>query len=137
MNGSDANSFGYRREQKMNKKDRTQRIRELNDQFRRTGRDGQQLITPETYRLCKAWPTPIIRQALPEVPTGRRGISEEVPTRSKRHRHLAASPSVDRIRCGRSIVLLTLYQTTLVHFVRETQRTYRSVGSSHLTGAIA
>lgn len=46
MNGSDANSFGYEKEQSVNKRDRTQRIRELNDQFRRTGRDGQQFITP-------------------------------------------------------------------------------------------
>jgi hypothetical protein len=46
MNGSDANSFGHDKEQNMNKKDRTQRIRELNDQFRRTGRSGQQFITP-------------------------------------------------------------------------------------------
>lgn len=46
MNGSDANSSGYEKEQNMNKKDRTQRIRELNDDFRRTGRGGQQFITP-------------------------------------------------------------------------------------------
>lgn len=46
MNGSDANSFGYEKEQNTNKKDRTQRIRELNDQFRRTGQGGQQFITP-------------------------------------------------------------------------------------------
>ena len=45
MNGSDANSFDHKEERKMNKRDRTQRIRKLNDQFRRTGQGGQQFIT--------------------------------------------------------------------------------------------
>lgn len=50
MHRSDTNDFGHEKEQKneqkMNKKPRTQRIRELNDQFRRTGRGGRQFITP-------------------------------------------------------------------------------------------
>lgn len=46
MNGSDANSFDHKEERKMNKQERTQRIRKLNDQFRRTGQGGQQFITP-------------------------------------------------------------------------------------------
>lgn len=46
MHGSDTNSFGNEKEQNTNKEPRTQRIRELNDEFRRTGFGGRQFITP-------------------------------------------------------------------------------------------
>jgi len=37
--------FGYDKEQNMNDLSKPQRIRDLNDQFRRTGRGGRQLVT--------------------------------------------------------------------------------------------
>ena len=46
MNRSDTDSFDYGKEQKANKGARSQRIRELNDEFRRTGFGGRQFITP-------------------------------------------------------------------------------------------
>lgn len=46
MNGSDTNSFDNEKEQNANKSAGSVRIRELNDQFRRTGHGGRQLITP-------------------------------------------------------------------------------------------
>lgn len=51
MNSSDTNGFGHKEEQNINKAKRTRRIRELNDQFRRTGDGGQQLITPGIVEL--------------------------------------------------------------------------------------
>lgn len=51
MQDSDANGFGHEKEQNMNIKDHTRRIRELNDQFRRTGDGGRQLITPGIMEL--------------------------------------------------------------------------------------
>ncbi|MBR2654922.1 MAG: DUF3768 domain-containing protein [Loktanella sp.] len=51
MNSSDTNDFAHEEEQSINKSKRTQRIRELNDQFRRTGDGGQQLITPGIVEL--------------------------------------------------------------------------------------
>lgn len=44
MNSSDTNGFGHEEEQNINNAKLTRRIRELNDQFRRTGDGGQQLI---------------------------------------------------------------------------------------------
>jgi len=46
MTMGDANNFDYEKEQIMNNITRTQRIKELNDQFRRTGFGGRQFITP-------------------------------------------------------------------------------------------
>jgi len=46
MNRSDANNLDLNLEQKVNNETHTQRIRELNDQFRRTGHNGRQFITP-------------------------------------------------------------------------------------------
>lgn len=46
MHPSDMDNFGREKEQKGNKETRTQRIRGLNDQFRRTGLGGRQFITP-------------------------------------------------------------------------------------------
>ena len=46
MHRSDTNSFGLDGEQSDEGGGRTGRIRELNDQFRRTGIGGRQLITP-------------------------------------------------------------------------------------------
>lgn len=51
MNSSDTNDFCHDEEQSINKTKRTRRIRELNDQFRRTGDGGQQLITPGIVEL--------------------------------------------------------------------------------------
>jgi hypothetical protein len=51
MNSSDTNGFGHEEEQSINNAKRTRRIRELNDQFRRTGDGGQQLITPGIVEL--------------------------------------------------------------------------------------
>lgn len=46
MHGSDTDSFGSAEEQNMNKEVCSNRIRELNDEFRRTGLGGRQFITP-------------------------------------------------------------------------------------------
>lgn len=46
MTMGDANNFDHEKEQIMNNITRTQRIKELNDQFRRTGFGGRQFITP-------------------------------------------------------------------------------------------
>lgn len=46
MHRSDTENFDCNKEQNINKEARTQRIRELNDQFRRTGLGGRQFITP-------------------------------------------------------------------------------------------
>ena len=46
MTMGDANNFDHEKEQIMNSATRTQRIKELNDQFRRTGFGGRQFITP-------------------------------------------------------------------------------------------
>ena len=51
MHRSDANGFGHEKEQTTNFKARAQRIRELNDQFRCTGRGGRQFITPGIQEL--------------------------------------------------------------------------------------
>lgn len=51
MNSSDTNGFGHEEEQNINNAKRTRCIRELNDQFRRTGDGGQQLITPGIVEL--------------------------------------------------------------------------------------
>lgn len=51
MNSSDTNGFGHEEEQSINKSERTRRIRELNDQFRRTGEGGRRLITPGIVEL--------------------------------------------------------------------------------------
>jgi hypothetical protein len=46
MQRSDTENFDRNKEQNINKEARTQRIRKLNDQFRRTGLGGRQFITP-------------------------------------------------------------------------------------------
>lgn len=46
MHGSQTNSFCSAEEQNMNKGVCSKRIRELNDEFRRTGFGGRQFITP-------------------------------------------------------------------------------------------
>ena len=46
MHRSDTDNFDHEEEQNRNKEARSQRIRELNDQFRRTGLGGRQFITP-------------------------------------------------------------------------------------------
>lgn len=51
MHSSDTNGLGYKKEQTMNKETRRQRIRELNDKFRRTGYGGRQMITAGIQEL--------------------------------------------------------------------------------------
>lgn len=46
MNRSDTNNFDHEKEQKVSIEKHSVRIRELNDQFRRTGLGGRQFITP-------------------------------------------------------------------------------------------
>lgn len=51
MHHSDTNDIGQEEEQSINIKARTQHIRELNDQFRRTGLGGRQFITPGVQEM--------------------------------------------------------------------------------------